>query len=74
MFNFLVLPFVLWHGFGFGGRLAGKLEALFDRTEEFRGNVVNVLQSGDDVGWAGDGLHNTIEAFFEFGSWLRPTS
>ncbi len=56
MFYFLVLPLVLWGGLGLGRGLACKLEALLHRAEELAGDVVHVLQGGDNVGGAGDGL------------------
>ena len=51
--------------------LAGKFETLFDRTEELAGNIVDVLQGGDDVGRRGDGFEK-LNSFQRIRHFLHP--
>ena len=56
MLDFLIFSFVFRRGLGLGRGFAGELEALLDGAEEVAGDVVDVLEGGDDVGGRGDGL------------------
>jgi hypothetical protein len=56
MFNLLVFLLVFRCCLGFSGCFTGKFETFFDGAEELTGNVVAVVQGGDDVGRARNGL------------------
>lgn len=58
MFNFGVLPLVLWHSFTLGTCFTSELEALLDRAEEVTRYIVDVFQSGHNISRTGNGLED----------------